>query len=137
MKVNVVTIVVAAIVALVIGFAAGYKSAESSVRTEMQADVNEVRFARSIGAITNTVTTLGLIEQRQGAAIQQLQEKTLTQYARDAKETVIFARHIGERAASVDQSLAMGMAYAQRHNMKEAFADLGATRQALKTIAGK
>ena len=132
-----VTAVIVAIVCLVAGFGVGYKAAERSVRMEMQSDMNEVRFARSIATLNTTITTLALIEQKRGEAIQQLQEKTLVQYARDAKDTVVFARHIGERAAAIDQSLAMGMAYAQRRGMKETFADLGATRQALRAMAGK
>ncbi len=130
-----ITAVVAAVVCLIAGFAAGFAYANARAAANSRADVDEVRFARSIGEITLSTNTLILIDQRRADQIQQLHEKMLAQFARDARETVPSARHIGGRAAGIDQSLAFAATYTQRRGMKETTADLAAVRAALHSMS--
>jgi hypothetical protein len=127
--------VIAAVVCLIAGFAAGFAFANARATANVNADRDEVRFARSIGEISASTNTLMLIDQRRADQIQQLHEKMLAQFARDARETVHSARHIGGRAAGIDQSLAFAAAYAQRRGMKDTVADLSAVRDAIRSMA--
>ncbi len=129
-----VTAVIVGIVCLIAGFAAGYKFADSRAAENTRADLEEVRFARTIGAITTSTQTLSLIDQRRADQIQQLHEKMLAEYARDARDTVRSARHVGDRAAGIDQTLSLAVAYAQRRGMKDTVADLTAVHDTLKAI---
>lgn len=126
-----ITAVIAAVLCLVLGFAAGFAFAKANARP----DLDEVRFARTLGAISTSTTTLLMLDERRADKIQVLHENLLREYARDARETAPAARHIGSRVSSIDESLGRAVTYAQQRGMKEAVADLTAVRQTLRSMA--
>jgi hypothetical protein len=125
-----ITAVVAAVLCLVLGFAGGFALAKANARV----DLEEVRFARTLGGISSSATTLLMVDERRADKIQALHENLLRDYAHDARQTAPAARHIGPRVNSVDESLGRAVMVAQRHGMKDAAADLTAVRQTLRAI---
>jgi hypothetical protein len=123
--------VVAAILCLILGFAGGFALAKANARV----DLDEVRFARTLGGISSSTTTLLMLDERRADKIQGLHENLLREYARDARRTAPAARHIGPRVNSIDVSLGRALMVAQRHGIKDAAADLTAVRQTLRAIA--